>query len=51
MNTGLRREEALNLRMEQVDFTQNVIYVEKTKTKQMRIIPLNRRAGVEPRLP
>jgi integrase len=44
LNTGLRREEALKLRLEHVDLSQNVIFVEKTKTGQMRVIPLNRRA-------
>ena len=44
LNTGLRREEALKLRMEHVDLSQNVISVEKTKTSQLRMIPLNRRA-------
>ncbi len=44
LNTGLRREEALNLRHENIDLIHNVIYVEKTKTRQMRAIPLNGRS-------
>jgi integrase len=44
LNTGLRREEALRLRQDNIDFSRNVMYIEKTKTKQMRAIPLNRKA-------
>jgi site-specific recombinase XerD len=44
LNTGLRREEMLRLRMDHVDLVQNVIYIEKTKTHLMRAIPLNKRA-------
>jgi integrase len=44
LHTGLRRDEALRLKQSDVDYNQNVIYVEKTKTKQMRAIPLTKRA-------
>jgi len=42
--TGLRREEALKLRWENVDLERGLISVEKTKSKLLRIVPLNRRA-------
>jgi integrase len=44
LNTGLRRNEALNLKIEHVDFGKNLIYIERTKGKKYRPIPLNRRA-------
>ncbi len=44
LNTGLRRDEALKLRPRDIDWDRNVFFVEKTKTKQMRAIPLNSRA-------
>ena len=44
LNTGLRREEALRLRINHIDLAHGVIYIEKTKTKQLRAVPLNRRA-------
>jgi len=44
LNTGLRRNEALSLQPQDIDFTHGVIYINKTKNKEMRIIPLNRRA-------
>jgi integrase len=40
LNTGLRRSEALSLRWSQVDFARNVIYIEETKDKETRTIPL-----------
>ncbi len=42
--TGLRRNEALGLRKEDVDFSQNVVYLNKTKPKKFRVVPLNARA-------
>jgi integrase len=44
LHTGLRRSEALNLRPEHIDLDKGVIYVEKTKSKKSRPIPLNPRA-------
>jgi integrase len=44
LRTGLRRGEALRLRKENIDYDQNVIYIEKTKTTQMRSVPLTKRA-------
>jgi integrase len=43
LNTGLRRNEALGLRSQYIDLQKGAIYIEKTKNKQMRIIPVNRR--------
>jgi len=43
LNTGLRRNEAINLRSENIDWSRNVLYIEMTKTKQMRAVPMNRR--------
>ncbi len=45
LNTGLRREEGLRLRRQNVDLNRNIIYIEKTKDKDARIIPLTPRAG------
>lgn len=44
LNTGLRREEGLQLRLENVDFHQGVIFIGKTKDKDARIIPLTSKA-------
>ncbi|MBI3192879.1 MAG: site-specific integrase [Ignavibacteriae bacterium] len=44
VNTGLRRNEALALRIEQVDFEKNLIYIERTKGKKYRPIPLTKKA-------
>jgi integrase len=44
LNTGLRRNEALHLTIEHVDFGKNLIYIERTKGKKYRPIPLNKRA-------
>jgi len=40
LNTGLRREEGLRLKRTNVDLNRNAIYIEKTKDKDSRIIPL-----------
>jgi integrase len=44
LNTGLRREEALQLRRANVDLSQGVVFIGKTKDKDARVIPLTRRA-------
>ena len=44
VNTGLRRGEALKLRSGNVDLKAGVVYVERTKSKQTRTVPLNRKA-------
>jgi integrase len=44
LNTGLRRGEALSLSPSRIDLARNVIYVEETKDKETRTIPLTRRA-------
>jgi len=44
LNTGLRRSEAIGLKTADVDIEKGVIYLDKTKDRKMRIIPLNRRA-------
>jgi integrase/recombinase XerD len=44
LNTGLRRAEALRLKRGNVDLERNAVYVEKTKDKETRIIPLTPRA-------
>ena len=41
LNTGLRRNEALNLRPQHVDLNRGVIYIERTKDKELRVVPLN----------
>jgi len=43
LGTGMRREEALSLVPEQVDFQRNVIVVERAKSKKVREIPMTRR--------
>jgi|ERR1051326_1182720 integrase len=42
--TGLRRNEALGLRPEDVDLVQGVIYLNRTKPRKFRVVPLNARA-------
>src|ERR1051325_8415428 len=42
--TGLRRNEALGLRPEDVDTAQGVVYLNRTKPRKFRIVPLNARA-------
>ncbi|MGA2624454.1 MAG: tyrosine-type recombinase/integrase [Bacteroidota bacterium] len=44
LDTGLRRQEAISLTKGQIDFAQNVIYIEKSKSKQFRTVPLTNRA-------
>jgi integrase len=44
LNTGLRRNEALDLRWRDVDFEKGVIYIAKTKDREMRIVPMNKHA-------
>jgi integrase len=44
LNTGLRRTEATNLKVDNIDFNSKVMYVEKTKGKKYRAVPLNNRA-------
>jgi integrase/recombinase XerD len=41
LNTGLRRQEALNLKWGDIDLEQNVIALKFTKTGQTRYVPLN----------
>jgi integrase len=43
LNTGMRRSELLRLRLEDVDFDNNVVRVEKTKGKKRREIPMTAR--------
>jgi len=44
LNTGLRREEGLRLRIQNIDLADGVIHVTKTKDKEERTIPLTNRA-------
>jgi len=44
LHTGLRREESIGLRKENVDLSRGILFVEKTKSKTFRMVPLNRRA-------
>ncbi len=44
LHTGMRREEGLRLKWEDIDFRRNILYVVKSKSKQTRMIPLSRRA-------
>jgi integrase len=41
--TGMRRQEAISLKMNQIDLEQGLIMLEQTKSKEDRIIPMNRR--------
>ncbi len=41
LNTGLRRGELFNLRIEDLDFNRNVIHVRETKTDHDRMVPMN----------
>lgn len=43
LHTGMRREEGLRLRPEQIDYNRNVIIVERTKGKKVREIPMTQR--------
>jgi integrase len=40
LQTGLRREEGLNLKWGDIDFIRNVIAVVKTKGREVRLVPL-----------
>jgi integrase len=42
LNTGLRREEAIQLKKTDVDFTRNIIHVSHSKTNHIHSVPLNR---------
>jgi len=42
--TGLRRGEALGLAPDDINWEKGVIYLNKTKDREMRIIPLNKKA-------
>lgn len=44
LNTGLRRGEALRIGPANVDLKAGVVHVERTKSKQTRIVPLNQKA-------
>ncbi len=44
LNTGLRREEALNLEPSDVNLEQNVVFVKKAKDKEARVVPLTDQA-------
>jgi len=41
LNTGMRKGELFNLKWSDVDFRNNLIFVNKTKNKERRIIPMN----------
>jgi integrase len=41
LNSGMRRQEALTLRICDIDFSRNLIYLEQTKSKRTRIVPMN----------
>jgi integrase/recombinase XerD len=41
LNTGLRRNEGLELKWHDVDFEKGVIYIAKTKNREMRTVPMN----------
>ena len=47
LNTGMRRNEILKLKWEQVDFVMMLVKVENTKSGKPRIIPVNRRLFIE----
>jgi integrase len=42
--TGLRRQEAINLKPEAVDLSDDVLYISNTKGKRDRVVPLHPRA-------
>lgn len=44
LNTGLRREEALNLEPRDINLEQNAIYIRKAKDKESRVVPLTKQA-------
>jgi len=41
LNTGMRKEEILNLRWEDLDFRSRIIYILDTKNNERREIPMN----------
>jgi integrase len=41
LNTGMRKEEILSLKWEQIDFTHGFIHLEVTKNGERRDIPIN----------
>lgn len=41
LNTGMRRSEILNLAWKDINFGQRMIAVEKTKTNERRMVPIN----------
>ncbi len=41
VNTGLRRQEAIRLTMADIDFEKRLLHITHTKSKRVRIIPLN----------
>jgi len=45
LDTGMRREETLTLKWEQIDFRRGIIMVEKTKGKTRREIPMTNRVN------
>lgn len=45
LDTGLRREEAIELKPENIDHHKNVLIIERSKGKRTREIPMTRRVG------
>ena len=44
LNSGIRRDEGLKLQRKNINSEQNIIFIEKTKNKETRIVPLTNRA-------
>ena len=44
LSTGLRRTEAINLKITDVDFNRNMIHIKEEKTNSTRFLPMNRTA-------
>jgi len=40
-NTGMRRGEVLNLKWDEIDFDTGLLYVNKTKNGERRVVPMN----------